>query len=190
MSVVDAPPGLDFAGPAAGEFRSRRRPRRLARFVFFACLFDGGVTVALAAQNLHAPSTIILLVGPLLCLSMAAVGLAVRNARVRVDSGGVHWGWQTLGFRMGRARIRAVRFYGDALAIEATRGSVWYLSQYDWDRFEQFPKAFTDSGQEVEHQPGPAPLRARLQGYGVVLDGLMLSALLGSALLLLFGALR
>jgi hypothetical protein len=181
---------LDFAGPAAGEFRSRRRPRRLARFVFFVCLFDGALTFALAARKFHAPGTTLLLVGPLLCLSIAGVGLAVRNARIRVDSGGVHWGWKTLGFRMGRGRIKGIRFYGGALAIEAKRGSVWYLSQYDWDRFDRIPKAFADSGLEVDHQRGRVPIRARMQGYGVVLDGLMLVALLGSALLLLFGALR
>lgn len=190
MSVVDAPPGLDFAGPAAGEFRARPRPRKLAHFVFFVCLFDGAATFALAARKFDAPGTSMLLVGPLLCLSIAAVGLAVRNARVRVDSGGVHWGWKTLGFRMGKSRIKSIRYYGAALAIEATRGSVWYLSQYDWDRFEGFPKAFADSGQKVEHRPGRPPIRARLHGYGVVLDGLLLMALIGSALLLFFGALR
>ena len=130
------------------------------------------------------------MVGPVICLMMAGVGLAVRTARVRVDQGGVHWGWNTLGFRMGRDRIERVRFYGSAIALESNRGSVWFLSEYDWDNFERFPKAFVDSGIAVEHMPGRAPIRARLQGYGVVLDGLMLITLLGSALLVLFSAVR
>ncbi len=190
MSVVDAPPGLDFAGPAAGEFRSRDRPRRLARFVFVACIFDGAITYGLAARDIFAPGTTILFVGPLMCLCIAGVGLAVRNARIRVDSGGVHWGWNSIGFRMGRGRIAKIRFYGSALALESDRGSSWFLSEYDWDQFERFPKAFADSGQEVVHESGRVPIRARLQGYGRVLDGLMLFALLGSALLLFFGAVR
>lgn len=190
MSVVDAPPGLDFAGPAAGEFRARRRPRRLARVTLVVCLLDGVATVALAAHQFHAPGTTMLLVGPLLCISIASVGYAVRSARVRVDTGGVHWGWQSLGVRMGRDRIEAIRCYSGALAIEPRRGSIWYLSKEDWERFEALPKAFADSGQVVEYYEGRAPIRARLQAYGAVLDGLMVLTLLGSALLLLFGAVR
>lgn len=194
MSVVDAPPGLDFAGPAAGEFRSRARPRRLARFVFFACIFDGVITYALVASGgvsgLSDPGTTVLLTGPLMCMSMAFVGLAVRTARVRVDSGGVHWGWNTLGFRMARGGLSSVRFYGSAISLESKKGSIWYLSAYDWDQFDRMPKAFEDSGQSVVHETGRVPIRARLQGYGMVLDGLMLFTLLGSALLLFFGAVR
>lgn len=190
MSVVDAPPGLDFAGPAAGEFRSRPRPRRLARFALVVCLLDGVAAVALALRHFHSPGTALLLVGPLMCTSIAFVGFAVRSARIRVDTGGVHWGWEGLGFRMGRDRIEAIRAYPGALAIEAKRGSIWYLSSYDWDRFEALAKAFVDSGQEVERREGRAPIRARLQAYGLVLDGLMMLTVLGSALLVVFGALR
>ena len=190
MSVVDAPPGLDFAGPAAGEFRSRARPRRLARFVFFACLVDGAITYALAARDVYGPGTSVLLAGPLMCVCMAAVGLAVRTARVRVDNGGVHWGWKTAGFRMARGGLNSVRFYGSAISLESKKGSIWFLSAYDWDHFDRFPKAFEDSGQEVVHETGRVPIRARLQGYGMVLDGLMLFTLLGSALLLFFAAVR
>lgn len=91
---------------------------------------------------------------------------------------------------MGRGRIAKIRFYGSAISLESDRGSSWFLSEYDWDQFERFPKAFADSGQEVIHESGRIPFRARLQGYGMVLDGLMLFALLGSALLLFFGAMR
>ena len=194
MSVVDAPPGLDFAGPAAGEFRSRPRPRRLARFVFFVCLLDGAITYALVAsggiRGLHEPGTSVLLTGPLMCVLMAGVGLAVRTARIRVDAGGVHWGWKTIGVRMARSRLSNVRFYGSAISLESTRGATWFLSAYDWDNFERLPKAFEDSGQPLQHESGRVPIRARMQGYGIVLDGLMLFTLLGSALLLFFGAVR
>jgi hypothetical protein len=91
---------------------------------------------------------------------------------------------------MGRGRIAKIRVYSSAIALESDRGSSWFLSEYDWDQFERFPKAFADSGQDVIHDQGRVPIRARLQGYGLVLDGLMLFALLGSALLLFFGAVR
>ena len=91
---------------------------------------------------------------------------------------------------MGRDRIERVRFYGSAIALESNRGSVWFLSEYDWDQFERFPKAFVDSGIAVEHVSGRVPWRARLQGYGFVLDGLMLATLPGSAVLLFFSAVR
>mgnify|MGYP001598920888 CR=1 FL=1 len=190
MSVVDAPPGLDFAGAAAGEFRSRTRPRRLARFAFFVCLFDGVATFALAMRQFYNPGTTILMVGPLLCLSLAAVGLAVRSARVRVEREGLHWGWPGLGFRIAREELSAVGVYGGAVAIQRKRGTPWYLSRYDWDQFDELPKVLSDAGYSIEHCEGRVPLRARMQAYGVVLDGLMVMAVIGSALLLLFGALR
>ena len=137
MSVVDAPPGLDFAGPAAGEFRARSRQRRLARFTFGMCLFDTVVTFMLAARKFYQAGTTVLFVGSLLCLSMAAVGFAVRSARIQVDQGGVRWGWYMLRFRMARDRIAAIRFYPKYLANEARRGSVLYLSRHDWDRFDE-----------------------------------------------------
>jgi len=190
VSVVDAPPGMDFAGPAAGEFRARTRPKRLARFVFFACLVDGVITYLLAQRNFYSPGTTILFVGPLFCLSIAGVGYAIRSARIRVDEGGVHWGWQNMGFRLGKARIQNVRYFDGALAIEAKRGSVWYLSKYDWERYNTFPRAFEKAKLPLTREGGRAPLRARLQGYGVVLDALMVGALFGSALLLFYAAVR
>lgn len=158
--------------------------------MFVACLVDGAITYGLATRKFYDPGTTLLLMGPLMCMCMAGVGLAVRTARVRIDSGGVHWGWRGLGVRMARGGIARVRYYGSAISLESKRGAIWFLSEYDWDQFDRFPKAFEDSGQEVLHETGRVPLRARLQGYGMVLDGLMLFTLLGSALLLFFGFVR
>ena len=190
MSVVDAPPGRDFAGPAVGEFRSRRGPQRLARAVFVMCLVDGAATFALASRKLFAPGTTGLFVLPVVCVSIAAVGLAVRSAVVRIDSGGIHWGWGQLGVRMGPARIQALHYYKQGLAVIRTSGTPWYLSRYDWERFERVPKVCEDAGLTLVRREGRPPIRARLQAYGVVLDGLMVLTLLGSGALLAFAALR
>lgn len=190
MSAVDAPPGLDFAGPAAGEFRARARPRMLARVAFGICLLDGGITVAMAARNIYAPGTSLLFVGPLMCMSIAAVGLAVRSARVRVGRTGVRWGWAALGFQMPPERIVKVMIYDNAVAIEPKKGNVWFLSKHDWDHFEAFASAFSSSGLTLVRAKGRMPLRGKLQAYGLVLDGLLVVTLIASGLLLFFGAIR
>ncbi len=190
MSVVDAPPGRDFAGPAVGEFRARAGPRRLARAVFVMCLIDTAATYALASRQLYSPGTTLLLIGPLVCLSVAAVGLAVRSAVVRIERGGIHWGWGQLGFRVGPARMASLRYYSRGLLVLRKSGAPWYLARHDWERFSEVPKVCEDAGMAVERCDGRAPLRARMQAYGVVLDGLMVLVLLGSGLLLAYAALR
>lgn len=190
MSVVDAPPGIDRAGLAAGEFRARKRPRRLARISFVLCLGDAALCWYLASQQRIMRGTTILIIGPLVCLSIAAVGLAVRSARLRIDRGGVGWLLGAMQFRIGRDRIDRIRVFDTAAAIAAKRGSTWYLSSYDWERFDDFLHAFSEAELSPERCEGKAPFRARLQGYGWVLDGLMLLSVLGSFLLLVFAALR
>ncbi len=191
MSAVDAPPGLDFGGPAVGEFLGRKRPRNLARITFLLCLIDGAITYSLASKQLHAPGTSTLFVGPIMCLSIAAVGLAIRSARVRVDGDGLRWGWNLLGGRVARDQIVEVKVYSSGLTIWGqAKARLWYLSRYDWEAFDAIPKAFVDAGMQVEMRSGVAPLRDRLKAYGIFLDGLMVVTLLMSASLLLFAALR
>lgn len=190
MSVVDAPPGLDFGGPAIGEFRGRRRPRTLARVTFGLCLLDGAITFSLASKSLHQPGTSTLFVAPVMCLAIALVGLAVRNARVIVDEGGLYWGWKNLGGRVPKVQIDKVLVYEKGLTMSSTKNTVWYLAQYDWEEFDSMPHAFVKAGVSVENRPGNAPWRARIKAYGVFLDGLMVFTLMMSAALVLFAVLR
>ncbi len=187
MSVVDAPPGRDFAGPALGEFRSRRGPKRLARAVLIMSSIDAAITFSLVRGNLNNSATFIVL--PLVCVSIAAVGWAVRSAIVRIDAGGIQWGWGDLGFRIGPDRIKVLHLYERGLAVIRNSGAPWYLARHDWDRFEEVAKVCEDAGLDLERKPGRAPLRAQMQAYGVVLDALMVMNLLGSGLIVAFAAL-
>lgn len=188
--MVDAPPGLDFGGPAIGEFRGRRRPRTLARVTCALCLLDGAITFSLASKSLHQPGTSTLFVAPVMCLAIALVGLAVRNARVIVDEGGLYWGWKNLGGRVPQIQIKKVTVYTKGLTMRTAKNAIWYLAQYDWEDFASMPHAFVKAGYTVENHSGNAPWRARIKAYGVFLDGLMVFTLMMSAALLLFAALR
>jgi len=173
VSAVDAPPGIAFAGQAAGEFVAKPRARRLAARVFVFALAAGVTTLSLAARRLGAPLIELLLVAPLMCMSVAAVGYAVRSAHLRIDRDGVRWGWRWGGFRLGRDRLVRIDAYSDAVALKPRRGSTWYLSRRDWFHFDRVEPAMSRAELPVERHDRGAPIGARLQSYGVVLDGLL-----------------
>lgn len=174
MSAVDAPPGLDYAGLAAGEFAAPVAKRRLARRVFFLVLIAGAITISLAGRHPHRAGAHVLLGAPLFLLAVAGLGWSVRRARLHVVDQHVRWGWSLLGFRMRRARLKWVRAYADAVALRPKRGSIWYLAARDWDDFGSLPSAFEAAGIDVEHHERNAPVWARLQSYGRFLDVLMI----------------
>jgi len=184
VSAVDAPPGIAFAGQAMGEFVSRRRPRRLAGRVLVLVLVTSAFTVGLAARRAPSQTSELLLAVSLMCASVAGVGFAVRRARLLIDSGGVRWGWSELGFRVGRDDVAAVEVYRDAVAVKQRRGSTWYVSGRDWDLFERVPVALRRAGLPLEARDRRAPLGARLQSYGAVLDLLLVADALASILAL------
>ena len=184
MSAVDAPPGIAFAGVAAGEFVSRRRPRRLAGRVMFLVLVTGAVTLAIGIRRAPLATAELLLAVPLICWSVAAVGYAVRRARLRVDRDGVRWGWNDIGFRVTRDRMERIDLYRDAIAVRQRRGSTWYLSGHDWDLFQRMPGVLRRAGLPVESHERRAPIGARLQSYGIVLDLLLLADAAASVIVL------
>lgn len=174
MSAVDAPPGVDFAGPGLGEFTAPAAKRRLARRVFWFVLAAGVATVALAARHPHRPGNHVLLAAPLFLAAVAGLGWAVRSARIQIGADGVRWGWSMLGFRLRRRRLAWARAYADAVALRPRRGSIWYLGQADWDRFTEIAAAFRRAEIPLAVHEGRAPLWARLQSYGRFLDLLLL----------------
>ena len=175
MSAVDAPPGIAFAGHAAGEFACRRRPRRLAGRVLFLVLLASVLTVVMAGRRMHGQTAELLMVVSLMCASVAGVGYAVRRARLRIDADGVRWGWSGIGFRVTRDDMAGIDVYRDAVAVRQRRGSTWFVSGRDWDRFEHVPAALRRAGLPLESHTRRAPLGARLQSYGTVLDLLLVS---------------
>lgn len=184
MSALDAPPGVDFAGPGPSEFAAPAPKQRLARRVFWWVVGAGALTAALAARHPHRPGSYVLITAPLFLASVAGLGWSVRSARIRVTGEAIRWGWSFLGFRLRKRRLRWVRAYDDAVALRPRRGSIWYLSATDWDRFADLPGAFERAGIPVESHPRAAPLWARLQSYGRFLDVLLLltAAVAGLAL--------
>lgn len=184
MSAVDAPPGIAFAGVAAGEFVARRRPRRLAGRVMGLVLFTGAATLAIGVRRAPGPGAELLLAAPLVCWSVAGVGYAVRRARLRIDHDGVRWGWHDIGFRVTRDRMQRIDLYRDAIAVRQKRGSTWYLSGHDWDLFGRMPGVLRRAALPVEAHERAAPLAARLQSYGIVLDLLLLADAAASVLAL------
>jgi hypothetical protein len=184
VSAIDAPPGIPYAGRAAGEFVARPRARRLARRVFVLVFVAGALTLMLASRRLYQPMVEFLLVAPLMCTAIAGVGYAVRSAHLRIDRDGVRWGWSFGGFRLTRERLKSVVAYEDAVALQPVRGSTWYLSRRDWDRFERVLGAIEGARIPFEQHQRRAPLAARLQSYGAVLDGLLIADALGAMLAL------
>jgi hypothetical protein len=181
VSAVDAPPGVAFAGPAAGEFVSRPRPRRLAGRVLFLVLATSAAAAGLALRRAPAGQTTeLLLAVALMCASVAGVGYAVRRARLLIDGDGVRWGWTPLGFRVRRDELVGIQVYRDAVAVVQRRGSTWYVSARDWDRFERVPGALRRAGLPADAHDRRAPLAARLQSYGMVLDLLLCADALAS----------
>ncbi len=188
MSATDVPLHLGLGGRVAGEFVARPGPRRLAQVAVRWVLVAGAVAVAVARRRqLEALAPAIAILATVF-LSVTLVGLAVRRARVTIDAGGVRWGWGSLGVRMDRDRLRSVGVYTDAIALVPRRGSTWFLSARDWDRFDAMARAVARADLPVEVHPRRAPWRARLQSYGRVLDGLLLGAMLGASALIVVAA--
>jgi hypothetical protein len=180
VSAVDAPPGIAFAGQAAGEFIARRRPRRLAGRVLFLVLLASGVTGVMATRRMYGTTSELLMVVALVCASVAVVGYGVRRARLRIDGDGVRWGWNEIGFRVTRDQLATLELYRDGVAVRQRRGSTWFLSGKDWDLFERMPGALRRARLPVEVHERRAPVRARLQSYGMVLDLLLVADALAS----------
>jgi hypothetical protein len=122
-----------------------------------------------------------------LCLAVAVLVIVVRSARLSVDERGVTWGFRGFSFHVPRARIKVARLYRDAVAVVPQRGFPWYLSARDYTPFAQLVAGFRRSGVTLEERSERrAPLRARLQAYGMALDVLLALDAVGATFLLLF----
>lgn len=180
MTVVDVPPGIGLVGAALGTFRAPARARRLARASVAVVVVLGGATWALVSRHpyrWHASTQVVL---PVALLAVAGLGLAVRSAHVAITRDGVRWGWGAFGFYQGAARIARAHVYRDGVALEATRGSWWFLAARDWDRFDALVRQLRRAELPIAEYAGTAPLRARLQSYGRFLDAILIGAMLGA----------
>jgi hypothetical protein len=178
MTLLDLPPGIGLVGAPLGVFRAPIRARRLAWICIVLVVVFGGFTwyaVSRHPYRWHSSTQIVL---PVAFAAFAGLGVLVRRARVTVTRDGVRWGWEALGFHQSAARIVRAHVYSDGVALEARRGSWWFLAARDWARFDALVRQVRRAELAVAEHTGRAPLRARLQSYGRFLDAL----LIGSAL--------
>jgi hypothetical protein len=164
------------------EFQAPKGSRRFARIVFLYTVGVGALTIVRATRMeslaYHPESSAIAVAITLFDVTIALLGVIARSARLRVDEHGIRWGFSAVGFWMKRDRIGIVRQYRDALALVPRRGAAWYLSARDWAPWDRLPAVLGDAGLPTERLDRRAPLRAKLQGYGVALDLLLLLAFL------------
>lgn len=188
MSVVDLPPGIGLVGTPLGTFRAPRRARRLAGAAVAVVVACGAITWGLVARHpyrWHASTQVVL---PIALLAIAGLGLAIRSASIAITRDGVRWGWASLGFHQPASRLVRAHVYRDGIALEARRGSWWFLAARDWERFDALARQLRRAELPAEEHAGKAPLRARLQSYGRFLDGMLVLAMLGAGAVLVWAA--
>ncbi|MBK9029725.1 MAG: hypothetical protein IPL61_00025 [Myxococcales bacterium] len=176
MAAIDTPPGLDLPGALVGWFRARAAPRRLAHRGLLATIAASALAAALTRRHPPADHGSARLTVLLTAVALCGLAVAVRRAKIGIARDGVRWGWGGLTVHLDARRITVVRTYRDAIAFVPRRGSAWFLFRRDWDRFEELRRAVAAARLPTEELDRRAPWSARLQGYGVVLDGLVVVA--------------
>jgi hypothetical protein len=181
LSAVDLLPETPVA---KGQFLAPPRSRRIAWLVL---VYVNALTIVFVwrvSRSLAMLLSSFDLVMVLFIVGVAFLGFVVRSSRLRVDADGVHWGWELLGFRIRKDKLACARVYRDAVAVVPRRGFPWYLSARDWHPWPAVLTAFRQSGLPLQTHDRRAPLRAKLQGYGLFLDTvLILSSLVLTTLL-------
>ena len=184
MTVVD----IGFEGTPLGTFRSPRVCRRRAWTALVLVVGFGAATWALVSRHpfrYHASTQIVL---PIAFAAFATLGVLVRSARITVTRDGVRWGWPAVSFQQPVSRIATAHVYTDGVALEARRGSWWFLGARDWDRFDALVRQIRRVELPLTDHGGTAPLRARLQSYGRFLDTLLMLSIAGALIVLLWAA--
>jgi hypothetical protein len=180
VSVVDLPPGIGLQGTPLGTFQSPRGARRLAAAALAVSVVLGAVTWYFVSRHPWRREASVLITLPVAFTALALLGLAVRHARVLVTRDGVRWGWSSLGFHQQASRIKCAHIYRDGVALEARRGSWWFLAARDWDRFDALVRQLRRAELPLADHDRKAPLRARLQSYGRALDLLLAGTIAAS----------
>jgi hypothetical protein len=170
MSIVDALALPAPLGEHAAPARSRRHAFVALMYVSVLTLltYRGGLGAKVIAGDAFG------VVMPMFFQTVALLAYAVRRGRLRIDAGGVRWGWVGIGFRMRRERIGRLRVYTDGIAVVPRRGpATWHLLGRDWERWPEAITEFGRLGVPVDRFERKAPLLMRLQGYGRALDAIL-----------------
>ena len=180
MSAIDLPPGIGLVGTALGTFDAPRSSRRRAWFALVSVTVLLAVTWYLVSRHPWRYGSSSQVVMPVAFVAFTFLALAVRSARVAITRDGVRWGWTSLGFTQPASRIACAHVFSDGIALEATRGSRWFLAARDWDRFDALVRQLRRTELTIRDYPTRAPLRQRLQSYGRFLDGLLVVSIAGA----------
>jgi hypothetical protein len=186
MSALDLPPGIGLVGTPLGTFHAPPRARCGASLALAAVVVLGALTWGFVARHPYRRSASTQVVLPIAFAAFAGVGFVVRRARVAVTRDGVRWGWTAFGFHQSAARITVAHVYRDGVALEARRGSWWFIAARDWDRFDVLVRHLRRAELPIRDHVGNAPLRARLQSYGRFLDLLLLGSVIGAAVVMVW----
>ncbi|HEY0194637.1 MAG TPA: hypothetical protein VGC42_26175 [Kofleriaceae bacterium] len=186
MSALDLPPGIGLVGTPLGTFLAPARARRTASWSMTLVVVLGAITWGFVAHHPYRHGSSSQVVLPVAFLAFAALGLSVRRAQVAITRDGVRWGWRSFGFHQPAERIAAAHIYLDGVALEARRGSWWFISARDWDRFDVLVRFVRRSELPIRDHDGKAPLRARLQSYGRFLDWLLRISVAGAAAVMIW----
>lgn len=188
MSAMNLPPGIGLVGTPLGTFHAPRGARRIAWISLVVVVVLGAITWALVARHPYRRSASTQVVLPIAFAAFTTLGLVVRRARVAITRDGVRWGWTSFGFHQPASRITTAHVYRDGIALEARRGSWWFIAARDWDRFDALVRHLRRAELPIRDHDARAPLRARLQSYGRFLDLLLVGSVLGAAAVLLWAA--
>ena len=186
MSAIDLPPGMGLVGTPLGVFRAPPRAARLATVALVIAVVLGALTWYAISRHPWRRGTGTMFGLPLVFMMLTALGFAVRRARVAITRDGVRWGWDGLGFQQPASKIVQAHVYRDGIALEARRGSQWFLAARDWDRFDALVRQLRRAELPMTEHPRKAPLRQRLQSYGRFLDALLVFSILGSVFALVW----
>jgi hypothetical protein len=182
VSAVDLPPGIGLTGTPLGVFSAPARARRLAIATLVIVTLLGAITWYFVYQHPWRRSASTQVVLPVAFALLALLGFAVRAARLAVTRDGVRWGWTVLGFHQQASRITKAHVNRDGVALEARRGSWWFLAARDWERFDALVRQLRRAELPIADHEGKAPFRARLQSYGRFLDTMLVLSIAGAVI--------
>lgn len=188
MSALDLPPGIGLVGTPLGIFHAPRRARQIAAVALFLVMALGAITWILVARRPYRYGASSQIVLPIAFAMFAGLGLAVRSARVAITRDGVRWGWTTFTFHQPASRIALAHIFRDGIALEARRGSWWFIAARDWDRFDVLIRHLRRAELQTRDHADKAPLRARLQSYGRFLDFLLIGSVIGALVVMFWAA--
>ncbi len=182
MSVLDLPPGLGLVGTPLATFHAPKRSKRLAWIAAIMVTVLLVITWYLVSRHWWRRGASTMVVLPVAFLLFTGLAVAVRTARVAITRDGIRWGWTSLGFTQSAARIVMAHVYSDGIALEAKRGSKWFLAARDWDRFDSLVRQVRRAELPTKDHDGKAPFRQRMQSYGRFLDALVVVSVIAAFL--------